>query len=60
MRISIEKDKLNEVIEKMCDDYCYFAAVSHDQDVLDKHCEECPLNNIDEIEYPLGKNDWQE
>ena len=58
--ITISRDRLNEVTEAMCEDYCYFAVIGSDQDVLKRHCDDCPLNNILVEEYPLGRNDWQE
>lgn len=57
MMIQISDERWNEVKEKMCDDYCFFAVVSRNQDVLDKHCEECPMNTV---EYPLGYCPQQE
>lgn len=60
MRISIDKDRLNEVIEKMCDDYCVWPTTCPTQERLDMHCKECPLNNIEYSEYPLGYCPHQE
>lgn len=57
MMIQISDERWNEVKEKMCNDYCFFAVVSRNQDVLDKHCEECPMNTV---EYPLGYCPQQE
>lgn len=37
---------LEEVKEAMCDDYCYYSATTADFDVLEKHCEDCPLNRL--------------
>ena len=44
--IRISRGTLQEIQEMMCDDYCYYAQTSTSQEILDKHCEECPLNNI--------------
>lgn len=52
--IRIDRAKLTAVMEEMCDHYCWFALNSVSQDVLDKHCEECPLNLLpceDEFGY---------
>lgn len=49
--VSIPLSRIQKVQEQMCDGYCYFAFYSTDQDVLDKHCEECPLNNIRDDEF---------
>lgn len=57
--ITISRNRLNEVIEKMCDDYCVWPGICATQERLNKHCEECPLNWITE-EYPLGYCPHQE
>lgn len=44
--IKIDRFRLNDIIEAMCEDYCYYGATTTDPDVLQKHCDECPLNNI--------------
>lgn len=61
MLIKIDKERLNAVIEKMCDDYCKLPDICPTQERLNRHCAECPLNNLQcEDEYPFGRNDWQE
>ena len=54
MLIKIDKERLNAVIEKMCDDYCKLPDICPTQERLDRHCAECPLNNVESVEYPLG------
>ena len=58
--VKISRGRLKEVMEVMCDEYCMWPTASLNQDVLDKHCEECPLNNISNEEYPLGYCPYQE
>lgn len=60
MNISINTEKLKDVIEAICDDYCKMPDICATQERLDKHCQECPLNNLTSDNYPLGRNDWQE
>lgn len=61
MLIKIEKNELTEVIEKICDDYCKMPDICATQERLNRHCQECPLNNLQyKVDYPLGRNDWQE
>lgn len=61
MLIKIEKNELTEVIEKICDDYCKMPDICTTQERLNRHCQECPLNNLQyKVDYPLGRNDWQE
>lgn len=60
MNISINSEKLNAVIEAICDDYCKMPDICETQERLNRHCTECPLNNIKDDDYPLGRNDWQE
>ena len=45
------QDRYEQIKERMCDEYCYYAIAMHDQDVLDKHCEECPMNELKGGEY---------
>jgi len=54
--ICIPYDRLIETQGMMCDDFCHWAVVSADQDVLDRHCDECPLNKIRDDEFWEGKN----
>lgn len=58
--IKIDRNRLNDVMEAMCDKYCKFPFNTETQADLNKHCEDCPLNNILVDDYPLGRNDWQE
>lgn len=61
MMIQISNERWREVKEKMCDDYCVWPTYCPTQERLDRHCEECPLNNFpNEDEHPIGKNGWQE
>lgn len=46
----IDRDKLTEVMEEMCDNYCIYPRECSTQECLDEHCAECPLNNIGEEE----------
>lgn len=60
MRINIERTKLQEVIEKMCDEYCKWPFNTEDQAELNKICDSCPLNTLPENEWPLGYCPHQE
>ena len=61
MTISFEKSEWVEMVEKICDDYCKMPDICETQERLDRHCAECPLNNLQyDAEYPFGRNDWQE
>ena len=44
--IRISRDRLTEVMEEMCDNYCIWPSECPTQERLDQHCAECPLNNI--------------
>ena len=57
MNVVIDKNRLDEVTEEMCEEYCKWPDELSNQEELDAKCEECPLYNI---RYPLGRNDWQE
>lgn len=46
MMVNIEYFDFINAMEKMCDDFCYFRNTTTDPEVLDKHCEECPMNNL--------------
>ena len=46
MEVTIRKDKLNDVIEAICDEYCKWPFNTETQDDLNRICENCPLNNI--------------
>ena len=54
--VTISEEKWKKVKKDMCEDYCYFANMSSEE-VLEKHCEECPLNMVDN---PLGYCPHQE
>ena len=47
----IDNDRINECIEKMCEDYCIWPEMANSDESLRKHCEECPINNILIDEY---------
>lgn len=55
--LQISEDKLCEVKEKMCDEYCKWPFNTETQADLNEICAKCPLNDL---EYPLGVNGWQE
>lgn len=55
--IQISDERWEKVKEQMCDDFCIWPTMATNQRTLELHCEECPLNHV---EYPLGKNDYQE
>ena len=55
--VTINRDRLTTVMEKMCDDYCFYATVSRDEEILHQHCDECPLNNIECDDYWEGRDD---
>ena len=44
--ITISRDRLNDIQEAMCDDYCAWPDICANQERLNMHCQECPLNNI--------------
>ena len=52
--VTISRDRLNTVVERICDDFCHWPIASSSQEALNKHCEECPLNNIECDDY------WEE
>ena len=58
--ITVTEDKWEDFKAYVCDEICYYAVVSHDQDVLDLHCADCPLNNFESVAYPLGYCPHQE
>lgn len=37
---------IEDVVMKMCDDYCKYPEETFDQDELDKMCDACPLNDL--------------
>lgn len=46
MTVSIDYFDYIDAMEKMCDDFCFFRTITTDPEVLEKHCEECPMNNL--------------
>jgi hypothetical protein len=50
----IDRDRFDKCFEMMCEQYCWYYVSSESQEILDKHCEECPLNNIHSDEW------WEE
>jgi hypothetical protein len=36
---------IEEVCDEMCNNYCKYIGLD-DQDELDEHCNECPLNKL--------------
>lgn len=46
MTVSIEYFDFINAMDKMCDDFCYFRTTTTDPEVLEKHCEECPMNKL--------------
>lgn len=53
----IDHDRINEVIEEICEDYCSFPDICETQERLSKHCDVCPLFNIVNEEYWEERND---
>lgn len=62
MNAVVDISEIENTAEQMCEYFCYFRVTYHDQEVLDLHCEECPMDKLLKKcrEYPLGRNDWQE
>lgn len=54
MKHEIERDRINDVIEDMCENYCVWPSSATSDETLKLHCDECPLNNILCEEY------WEE
>lgn len=52
----ISEEKLENIKSRICDECCIWPITSTEE-ILEKHCAECALNDFD---YPLGKNDYQE
>ena len=42
-RLAVLEDHLEEVMEKMCDEYCQYRASALTQGMLDRICGECEL-----------------
>ena len=36
----------NEIKEQICDEYCRFPFLLETQEELNRKCEECPLNEV--------------
>ena len=49
--ITISKQRLSDIIEQTCEYACHWDVDCESQEQLDRICEECPLNNIDNEEY---------
>lgn len=43
------KPEISELIEEMCDDYCFYRTIARDEDTLHQHCDECPLTRLRKI-----------
>lgn len=57
MKVTIPRDRINECIERMCEDYCTWPDICETQERLSMHCQECPLNNLLIDEYWERKED---
>ena len=51
MKVEIEKQRITDCIEKMCEDYCIWPVQATSDESLENHCDECPLNNIYNDDY---------
>ena len=51
MKVEIDCVRFNKCFEMMCDQFCWYYVSSESQEILDKHCEDCPLNNIQSDEW---------
>lgn len=58
--IKMDKDRINEISEAICDRYCKWPFNTETQEELNKICEDCPLYNIYNDEWPLGYCPHQE
>ena len=54
LKMKIDNNRFNEALEMMCDKFCQWPVVCASQDELNKHCDECPMNNIECDDY------WEE
>lgn len=43
---------VSEIKERICDDYCKMVDICETQERLDRHCAECPLNELQEGSEP--------
>ena len=50
-KITIPRERFNECVEKICEEYCVYPEVCPTQHRLNMHCAECPLNNLLSDEY---------
>ena len=50
----IDRNRINDVIEDMCDHYCMWPEKAVDDYELEDVCDNCPLNNIVNDDY------WEE
>lgn len=42
-------EKVQKLIEEMCDDYCFYRTIARDEETLHQHCDECPLTRLRKI-----------
>ena len=54
MMMQIDKERFNEALEIMCDDFCHWPVAATSDEQLKRFCNECPLNNIECEDY------WEE
>lgn len=45
----MDKERLEKITEKFCDNYCKYPCQTKDQNDLDDICEECPMNELFEL-----------
>lgn len=52
----VDHDKYIGALEKMCDEYCKMPGICETQEILDKHCNECPMNTLfcEDVEEESG------
>ena len=55
--VTILRDRINDCIERMCEDYCCWPVACPTQERLKAHCDECPLNNILLDDYWKGEEE---
>ena len=46
-KMSALSQVLDDVKEKMCDEYCKYPNEYEDNEILEVICEKCPLNRLD-------------
>ena len=54
MMMQIDKERFNEALEIMCDDFCHWPVAATSDEQLKSFCNDCPLNNIECDDY------WEE